>query len=583
MNWHTYRSELAERARDRRLALALNARSVCAAINISHPTLQQWEKVLPKNLSPGKQDLWEKALVVPSGWLTDRGCHTPVISFPKRSVNTVADEIELIGAWLARSAIGKRTINLDQLKPLEKRCVAIFCQRYGVIGKDIAGLQAIGDSYGLTRERIRQIVDQMLGRLSNPQQYPTDNFLKLKSLIKDIGTQSTDQFDAKYRTLLGKKLSVIDADAFARDVLGFNLFEAIKPKNSLTGVSYGTMIDNGSDFEFAKEARLVSLKMIRRCGAAHMDYVLGAVARSNNSTPAERVCDVLAGIDGFEWLSEAKDWFWFGPDTAHNHALKIASRVFAVKGVYRVDIEDLHHALCRHRRHPSQDRSESDAIYVEVPKYTLHSIYLKTPWLKCLQHNDFCLQDIQGLEIPKTKPSNHEDLVIQVIREAGGCANRRHIQTTLGDRITFVSLQFILTTHPTIRNLGSGVFAVLGLPFNGVAFDRALNSKGTSFGRKENDPLNFSNGVIEFTWQPSEYQIRNRITSLPIAVAKHVPPGDYGILGCASGVIQIVIHKKSARANGLNTILRKVGLLDGELKFKFEINVSQKTCHISLA
>jgi hypothetical protein len=314
-----------------------------------------------------------------------------------------------------------------------------------------------------------------------------------------------------------------------------------------------------------------------------MDYVLGAVARSNNSTPAERVCDVLAGIDGFEWLSEAKDWFWFGPDTAHNHALKIASRVFAVKGVYRVDIEDLHHALCRHRRHPSQDRSDSDAIYVEVPKYTLHAIYLKTPWLKCLQHNDFCLQDVDGLEIPKTKPSSHEDLVIQVIREAGGCANRRHIQKTLGDRITFVSLQFILTTHPTIRNLGAGVFAILGLPFTAAAFDNALHSKGNAAARDESVSHDLSSGIVSFIWQPSEYQIRNRITALPSIVAKHAPPGEYRILGCASGVIQIVIYKNSARANGLNTILRRLGLLDDILKFKFEININQMTCHINLA
>ncbi len=79
---------------------------------------------------------------------------------------SVAEEIRAVGAWLTRSRVATRTWDFNELSKQEQRRAVMFADRYGVSGEDNTTLQVIGDRLGLTRERVRQVIEVMTDRAS---------------------------------------------------------------------------------------------------------------------------------------------------------------------------------------------------------------------------------------------------------------------------------------------------------------------------------------------------------------------------------------------------------------------------------
>jgi RNA polymerase primary sigma factor len=77
-------------------------------------------------------------------------------------------EMALLGQDLERA--------LAQLSPRERN---ILCMRYGLASVDgsTMTLKEIGRAYGLTRERIRQILDRSLRKLRHPQRSLLGDYL----------------------------------------------------------------------------------------------------------------------------------------------------------------------------------------------------------------------------------------------------------------------------------------------------------------------------------------------------------------------------------------------------------------------
>lgn len=468
------REELALRARNRRIALGLKASWVYKHIGVTHQTLMSWERSIPKHLSALKQQLWEECLCVSPGWLKDAKMPTPQVTHAPIVASTVADEIRMVGAWLSRASFATRTFDVQKLSPKEMRRAQIFGQRYGVLGSKLTTLAQIGSAHGLTRERVRQVLFVMLSRKSG---LAAKDFPMLQKLIERIQTTSlmpAEQFDAENRDLLGEQLSIIDANGFTKDILNIEIFNPIKLTGNQVGIFVGPEEQGGIHQGQIKRVRALAGEMIRRCGAANMEYLAGVISAEGINLDYEGVRNALLSFEQFQWLDNGYSWFWFGPDLTQNRALRSAAKIFSSPGVKRVDIEDLHHGLCRYYRHPSNEiKKEDEVITIAVPKHILCKIYLHTPWLRCIQSNDFALVDGM-MQLVEGEQTESEQIVVQAIRCAGGCTTRKRIQEHL-DRHGFgaPTLHVVLATSPVIRNLGCGVFGVVGMPFSGFAFDGA--------------------------------------------------------------------------------------------------------------
>lgn len=555
--------ELGHRAKKRRESLDLSRLAVSGPMGISSQTLKSWERSLPNRHRGAAEDAWEDVLRVPRGWLRQPFLEAPEltlgsIDFGDSGAASVADEIRAMGAWLVRPRFGTRTWNFEELSEQEKRRAIMFADRYGVSGEDKSVLQMIADQFGLTRERVRQVVETLAERAGGLDfTLPWLAKLKAAACIEEV--RSVANFEEMHRDLLGG-VSLSDADRFAREILGTSI-AAISDRSFAHGANaLQPMIIHSAVQEIVVEVRTASLRMIRSCGAAHTMFVTGLVSKAiGKAVSISDVRNALLAIEGMQWLTPDEDWYWLGPDTANNRALEVVRKVLAVAR-RRVDVEDLHQALCRSRRAYYKSDARMQPPEIEVPQEVLREILARVPWLKVVQMDDFTLpQDISIEEVLNSS----EFAVVSVIEEHGGAAarnvfNSRFVKSGI---FSLPNLQIVLAGSPVIQQLAFGVYGIRGREFPGKAFAVA-NSSASRLG----SPVNITDdGWCEFQFTVSEAGLRNGVADIPKRVAMVITPGTYTTEGLANGTISLGTLKCSpTRTSGLTVLLQKAGIQGGE-------------------
>ncbi len=89
-----------------------------------------------------------------------------------------------------------KTITKKILSPLQDRAFDVIVNRYG-LGSDIERktLEEIGQKYGITRERVRQIENTALGIVRKSQEYKSEEaiFTELKKVMKEMGSMIVEE------------------------------------------------------------------------------------------------------------------------------------------------------------------------------------------------------------------------------------------------------------------------------------------------------------------------------------------------------------------------------------------------------
>jgi transcriptional regulator with XRE-family HTH domain len=567
------------RAQSRREFLGLSRSLVAGRMGVSEVALLKWERSLPRNYRGGIEDAWEDALQVPRGWI--RAPFTDASDLPGRASRlsdvgclTVEDEIRAVGAWLTRARAMARTWDFEGLSEAEQKRAIMFADRYGVSGEGGTILQAIGDKFGLTRERARQVIEVMTNR-SRGVQLDLPRLAQIKEATSSHPLWLVSEFEAVHRDLLGR-VSLPDADRFAREILGFSVVSISERAFGQNVNSLPPMIIDPSFQEILIAVRAAAMKMIRSCGAAHVMYVTGLASEIMGKAVAlSNVRKSLVVIKGMEWLTEDQDWFWLGPDTASNRVLEAVKKVLATAS-RKVDVEDLHQAVCRSRRAYYKSDVRAQPPEIEVPQEVLREILARVPWLSVIQMNDFVLtEDIAAEDVLNSS----ELAVVRVIEEHGGAAarqvfNKRFVDTGM---FSVPNLQIVLTSSPVIRQLGYGIYGVRGKEFPQKAFALAFTSV-----TKCAAPVNLTDdGWCEFTFSISEAGLRNGIADIPRGVLKMITPGIYMAEGVVRGTFSVGnIQSAPTRTSGLVGMLREADIQPGE-RLLFSIHPESMRAMIS--
>lgn len=570
--------ELGRRAEKRRESLELSRLAVSSAMEIGSQTLKSWERSLPRRHRGAAEDAWEDTLRVPRGWLRQPSLEAPdpspgPIDLGDSGAASVADEIRALGAWLVRSRFATRTWNFEELSDQEKRRAIMFADRYGVSGEDKTVLQVIADQFGLTRERVRQVVESMAERAGGLD-FTLPSLTKLKAATCTEEVWTVANFEERHRNLLGG-VSLSDADRFAREILGTSV-AAISDRSFAHGVNaLQPMIIHPAVQEIVVEVRTASLRMIRSCGAAHAMFVTGLVSEAiGKAVSISDVRNALFAIEGMQWLTPDEDWYWLGPDTLNNRALEVVRKVLAVAG-RKVDVEDLHQALCRSRRTYYKSESRAQPPEIEVPQEVLREILVRVPWLNVVQMDDFILTE--EISIGEVLNSS-EQAVVGVIEEHGGAAarnvfNRRFVKSGI---FSLPNLQIVLAGSPVIQQFAFGVYGIRGREFPEKAFAEA-NASTSRLGSSVHVT---DDGWCEFQLTVSEASLRNGVADIPKRVARVITSGTYTTEGLANGTISLGTLKCSpTRTSGLTVLLRKAGIQAGE-RLQFSIHPEQKRVRI---
>jgi len=566
------RENLGKRARERRKALNYGLTAVANALGIKENKLKNLEFCLSVRCNEATEDKWEDVLGVPRGWLRDLQQSTTPALKEKNSTKqvelppcaNVSEEIRCIGAWLTRNEPLYRKTQYSLLNANEQRLANIFAERYGVAGEELSTLQSIGDRYGVTRERIRQVVDKMIARAGDFTGR-TEQIEKLALKLPALLPQTTTRLNESLRSELGESLSLEGLDRFTRDVLGRSVVTLVDPQPTNPSAGGLIAVDKGRhDEEAFRVVRAVSLSMIRSTGAAQINFVAGAAGtelqRAFTACEVARLCSLA---NGFDWLVEADGWFWFGPDR-DNRLLTVAQKVLAC-AQQRVDVEDIHGAMARSRREyfePGKSRTHA----IDAPHAVLISVLKKTPWIQNIQHDDFRLREIIS---PGALLSETELALYKLLISKGGVAARYTIEEELLDseqyRGSSVALSVALDGSPIFLRLDRGIFGLRGASIKPDAFVVASAAVGGSNAKKRQNVVIDSEGFISFEFVLRENSINSRYWELPGFLAEYITEGDFEFSGEPEPVTYKIYPKGARRLNRFVAKLVRAGFNAGDL------------------
>jgi transcriptional regulator with XRE-family HTH domain/uncharacterized membrane protein len=476
------RVELGQRARQQRESMGLTRLDIASKSLVAPHTIHSWEKRLPK--STAFDAAWEMALNVPSGWL--RSKHGKVIEVastfsPSNEASaTLAESMAELFTWFVEDNQAKRSLDHSRLSPNQKRDVEIMLQRYGVLGEEASTLQAIGDAYGITKERVRKITERVTGKLQREQVHlPVLD--RVKAAANAIVPARVSTLTLGLRSVLGQSLSIEGADRFAREFLG----EAIVKTEPATGMyaSVGEKIAfalTGDDAAI-RTVRQVSLAMIRSTGAAQAYFVAGAASQELGIgiTPAQ-VAQYCAIWHSFEWLEERDGWFWFGP-SYDNRAVSCAMKVLSIAN-RNVDIEEIQAAMTRSRVRYEADKARP--FLINAPTVVLQKVLSSAPQIELMQYNDFRLRNIQidREEYEDAYLSESEIACLEVIRNNGGVVTRKVLYSELVEERGMVPMTFhmVLDSSPIMHRLDIGLWTLAGTKIDPVALLQAASKMASA-------------------------------------------------------------------------------------------------------
>jgi hypothetical protein len=321
----------------------------------------------------------------------------------------------------------------------EGRNADILFQLYGFDGQAPKTLDSVGQVYGLTRERVRQIsarAERRLSEIWRPMPYLD---LVKDALLTGIRRPFTQvEFAA---CLAMREVSKVDFHIEG----ALRAFELIGERIDLTFAQIGGVRVYGRASEVAGIKPL--LKLLRRetsaSGCTSTQRLALLVGLTIDDAP--RVRDLLLQFSEVAWLDRGKNWL-LSSRPSRNRLANVASRVFSV--AKSVEINELRAALLRPNRVTFVPPEEPLAAFLEY-------------------HRIAKVQDRIAIVDPELAPTELgvNDLGLALaFDELGSPVTREQLEDYCLDDLGMNTNSFYmyLTYSPLVVKLASGVFSLVG-------------------------------------------------------------------------------------------------------------------------
>lgn len=401
-----------------------------------------------------------------------------------------------------------------------ERNAQVFRARYGGQGDSESTLSAIGEIHGITRERIRQIVDKQLSFLPTTTVL-TAQFDALAEACQELGAVAVPEAEERLRSLLGGTLSLQGAIDYGREVLGRSLpVQIIQIKKGDPVVLPGQL----PTWFVAGISQ--SKAAIRHCGAAQINLVWALTMRQHGDWIApDEFRSIIAHAPGFEWVDDDQAWYWFGVDGSANRVVNRAIDILSnAKGA--LDIEVIYSGVTRYSRGASSDVAGDAGIW--PPMEVVQRVLAKTPVLVCQQGDDFRLANPGA---PREGKKGVAQSIVEELKLRGGLASRSELHQSLVVNLGLNAISFsvALACSPLLRQVDRGIFAIRGWPINAARLTEAQGRVGTSSGPLVNhrEVSVSSSGDVSWVNTVSKSSLSNLYAGVPAKAFLHLGEGDY--------------------------------------------------------
>lgn len=495
---------------------------------------------------------------------------------------TARDEIAEIGAW----AVLRRFDEEHRARNLE-----IYGGRFGLLGHGGSELEAIGQRYGMTRERVRQIVKKMLGAAAaQPIWAPATIKAHLGYHARLPARREALEKDPQMRALLGPNLSLSELERFTSTFLGRDQKAgALGNRRVVAKRVREVMVTGTKQQKIATAVHRWTLKTVSHVGAAQAEWIASkATKETGKAVTDDDVKALLQGAEDFEWLHEETGWFWL-KDAARNRLANQILRMVCVRPE-PLPIDIVFGGLIRSDRDRrwSQGKEYATGSVVIPPALVIRALCERLP---------FVYVNGQGhISASKECPAPKEALghvhfeILQAMLKLRGIARRSEVREhVLGAcDIKKVTFEVMFGDAPFISTIGRELFAMRGFELDPERLQEARkaiddNRKRTNL-RPGDESAGPTHGSLVWSLRITEGVMKNYIISVPAALQRTVLPGLYQTTGIVSGEIEVVTRSGEAdrsqqlRIKGLAGALRSLVKPGDALILGFDVN--QRTLSI---
>ena len=318
------------------------------------------------------------------------------------------------------------------------RIAARYCGFDGLAG---ATLHVVGAEFGITAERVRQIVGEVVKRRGNDS--PPGP--ALKKAFAFVARHTPGVADDIERELQSAGLStgpfriegIIRAAEFFARTVPFALTETQKARlvHCLAPQSLDAIIR-------------VARWAVERRGLATIDTVSAELREvAPEAADCRLIADVLKGAGNVRWLDESAEWFWL-PDVPRNPLVRRIRKILSVANPARFE------ELCAGITRESRPRSDS------TPAAVLLELCRQIPGVRVV--GKYIEAD------PRISPhevlGELEQASVEILVEHGGVMRRADLATACRERgLNRSSFYSALSHSPVITPYPAGVVGVFGV------------------------------------------------------------------------------------------------------------------------
>lgn len=438
----------------------------------------------------------------------------------------------------------------------KERWKAIFLRRFS--GPRVMTLQDVGDEFGLTRERVRQICDALLlGIQERPAMMPALD--KLLAAASRMGPVYFGDADEQLTRLLGPGAGLASALDFAQTIGRESPTRTVNARVRRDNRYEAVRLVQGSQeqSEWIQLAIQFAHRDCRVLGCTNFVRIAGLMSfAGQQAIERDSLLSLFKGLPGFRFLDEEGGWFTLprGEDCV------LAGRVRKLFSVCHdsVGIDDLMVSMATDVR-LSQYLLEGMSL---PPLHVVCSLFKGWPWLVGDGHNNFRAEPPIDRDVVL---SEVERLCLGLMEGLQETATRTDLSRCIVDEHGFStpSLSFVLSDSPIFAKVEQSVYRINGRRLNVEGVMQARIRRGLQMGSKAAQEI-----VIDPS-QPIPVAMRQSTGTAPMYKRVVYLPSIYGdaihgTFKCAHGRGPEIKIRKGGQISRLAAFADSEGIAPGQ-------------------
>lgn len=428
------------------------------------------------------------------------------------------EEIETI----ARICIHRHYIRNRATEDHIETRLKIFSARYLRKQGCSLTLQQVGDQMGITRERVRQVCDQLLEAWKEST-VATPAISKALRMASRLAPAGLAEINEQIAPQLGNDLSIEALCTLSEDLeiqMDVVLHHG-KIRMRQQAIPVRIVGRSKDDSAWIEDVIRYAKSDCSVIGCSSVIRVAGILAlESGVAIPRATIDAVIEQVEGFRWLDKASSWFTFTSSETSSAALRIM-KVFAVAN-QSISVEELGAALLDDEEWLQRGEKFAPAI---PPQHILRDLLSGWNWLEQLQHTRFALRG----DLPSGVLSPTEALAVAAIESRGGIALRREVVDYVRSRleVSDVAVSFMLARCPAIKRWEKNVYGLRGRPIPLRALEEARERSVPVTTEQDLEP-----GVLAaFRVNVTKASLVNEQYNVPTQSRRIIEPGTYLLHG----------------------------------------------------